>query len=105
MSPALLHVLNHPIRRQILRLLHEQRATLSPNEMSQAIGVALPNLGFHARTLAERGVIRETRTRQVRGSVEHFYVSTVSENRLVATILSSTENDDCFLFSSQPRGA
>jgi DNA-binding transcriptional ArsR family regulator len=97
MSPALIHVLNHPVRRQILRQLHECHTALSPNEMSQSIGVALPNLGFHARTLAQRGVIREARTRQVRGSVEHFYVSTVVENRLVEMILSGTVDDDSFL--------
>ncbi len=62
--------------------------------MSEAIGVALSNLSFHARTLAECGVIREARTRQVRGSVEHFYFSIVSENKLVATILGGTEDDD-----------
>lgn len=96
MSPALLVILNHPIRREILRLLHGQ-AELSPTQMANSIDAGLPNLSFHARALEERNVTRCTRTRQVRGATEHFYASNVTENRLIATILSSTQEDDAFL--------
>lgn len=97
MSPALIYVLNHPIRRQILRSLSVPGSERSPSEMVQTLTVGLTNLGFHARTLYECGVVRQTRTRQARGATEHFYASNVSENELVMTILSSTEEDDCFL--------
>lgn len=96
MSPALLVILNHPIRREILRLLNGQ-TELSPSQMAAAIDAGLPNLSFHARALEERNVTRCTRTRRVRGATEHFYASNVVENRLVATILSGTREDDAFL--------
>jgi DNA-binding transcriptional ArsR family regulator len=96
-SPALLYVLNHPIRRQILRLLHKQPAPRSPSEMSKLLAVSLTNVGFHARTLCECGVVREAKTCHARGSVEHFYASRVTGNELVAAILRGTEEDDRFL--------
>lgn len=96
MSPALLVILNHPIRREILRLLQGQ-AELSPSQMAITIEAGLPNLSFHARALEERNVTRCIRTRRVRGATEHFYASNVTENSLVATILSSTREDDAFL--------
>jgi DNA-binding transcriptional ArsR family regulator len=97
MSPALLHSLNHPVRRQILRLLSKRDVEESPTKMARLIAGGLSRLSFHARTLSEQKVIRRVKTRQVRGSTESFYTSNVSENELVARILRSTEEDDGFL--------
>jgi DNA-binding transcriptional ArsR family regulator len=94
MSPALLYSLNHPVRRQILRLLSEGGAEQSPSEMARLIAGGLSMLSFHARTLTEQKVIRCVKTRQVRGATERFYVSDISDNKLVASILNSTEEDD-----------
>jgi DNA-binding transcriptional ArsR family regulator len=94
MTPALIHALNHPARRQILRQLGEAGVERSPSEMAQAATFSLSGLSFHARVLCELQVTRCTRTQPVRGSLEHFYASNVSENELVATILLETEGDD-----------
>ncbi|HWI96380.1 MAG TPA: helix-turn-helix domain-containing protein [Solirubrobacterales bacterium] len=94
MSPALIYALNHPARRQILRQLREHGTERSPSEMAQAATISLSGLSFHARVLSELQVTRCTRTEPVRGSLEHFYVSNVSENELVATILLETEGED-----------
>jgi DNA-binding transcriptional ArsR family regulator len=94
MSPALIYALNHPARRQILRQLSEQETERSPSEMAQAATFSLSGLSFHARVLSELQVTRCTRTEPVRGSLEHFYASNVSDNELVATILLETEGDD-----------
>jgi DNA-binding transcriptional ArsR family regulator len=94
MTPALIHALNHPARRQILRQLGERGSERSPNEMAQAAAFSLSGLSFHARVLCELQVTRCTRTQPVRGSLEHFYASNVSDNELVATILLETEGDD-----------
>lgn len=51
-------------------------------------------LSFHARVLCELQVIRCTRSQPVRGSLEHFYASNVSDNELVSAILTGTEGDD-----------
>jgi DNA-binding transcriptional ArsR family regulator len=94
MTPALIHALNHPARRQILRELAEEGTERSPSEMARSAAFSLPGLSFHARVLCEMQVTRCTRTQPVRGSLEHFYASNVSGNELVAAILLETEGDD-----------
>ena len=94
MTPALIHALNHPARREILRQLDEQGTERSPSEMAATTAFSLPGLSFHARVLSELEVTRCTRTQPVRGSLEHFYASNVSANELVAAILLETEGDD-----------
>ena len=102
MTPALVHALNHPVRRQILRLLAEGKggATLSPSDMAQAParaygpGAYLSVLSFHARVLLKQGVIRSAGTRRVRGATERFYVSNVLDNQVAVLILLNTERDD-----------
>lgn len=94
MTPALIHALNHPARRQILRQLGEPGVERSPNEMAEAAAFSLSGLSFHARVLSELQVTRCTRTQPVRGALEHFYASNVSDNELVSAILVETEGDD-----------
>jgi DNA-binding transcriptional ArsR family regulator len=94
MTPALIYALNHPARRQILRQLSEHGTERSPSEMAQAAAFSLSGLSFHARVLCELQVTRCTRTEPVRGSLEHFYASNISDNELVAAILLETEGDD-----------
>jgi DNA-binding transcriptional ArsR family regulator len=97
MTPALLEALNHPVRRQLLRLLHERRAAQSPLEMSHDIALGLAHVSYHVRILSDLHVVRLTRTRPVRGSTQHFYLSRVLKNELVDAILRSTEKDDRFV--------
>jgi DNA-binding transcriptional ArsR family regulator len=94
MTPTLIHALNHPARRQILRLLANEGTEKSPSEMAQSVAFGLSGLSFHARVLCELQVTRCTRTQPVRGSLEHFYASNVSGNELVSAILLETEGDD-----------
>lgn len=102
LSPALLHSLNHPIRRQILRILSRPGAVQSPSEMVRLFlgerakleeGM-LSGLSYHARVLCEQGITHCTRTSQVGGATQHFYASNVAGNGLVDTILAETEEDD-----------
>ena len=96
-TPALIAALDHPVRREILRLLGQQDTPISPVEMTESIDLKLSRLAYHARVLAKRRVTRLTHTRSVRGSTQHFYVSTVANNKLVDVILKGTEKDDSFL--------
>ncbi len=93
MTPALIHALDHPCRRLILRHLH-QRGESSPSEMADSVSFSLSGLSFHARVLLELEVTRCTRTQQGRGALEHFYASNVAGNELVTDILRDTEGDD-----------
>jgi DNA-binding transcriptional ArsR family regulator len=94
MTPALIHALNHPARRQIMRQLGEQGVERSPSEMADGGCFSLPGISFHARVLSELQVTRCTRTQPVRGAIEHFYASNVTDNELVSAILVETEGDD-----------
>jgi len=97
MTPALISALDHPVRREILRLLSGQGTPVSPVEMTDSIDVGLSGLSYHARILSEQRVTRLSTTRQVRGSTQHFYASEVAENRMVIAILAHTEKYDSFL--------
>jgi DNA-binding transcriptional ArsR family regulator len=93
-SPALIDALNHPVRRQVLRVLNTSEKPRSPSDLARDLGWELPAISFHARVLSEKAVTRCTRTERVRGSIEHFYLSNVSTNELVLAALAGTEADD-----------
>jgi predicted transcriptional regulator len=93
-SPALLEGLNHPIRRQILRILSTKGTVQSPSDMAELVELGLSNVAYHTRYLAERNILRCAGTKQIRGATQHLYVSKVSDNKLVKTTLSETEKDD-----------
>lgn len=94
MSPALIHALDHPIRRQVLRVLDKQGQSQSPVELTTLIAAPLSNLSYHTTVLSDLGVIRQTRTEYIRGATKHFYASEVATNKHVVSILKETEGDD-----------
>lgn len=73
---ALLFVLQHPLRRQLLRLYVEEEGRLSPKELADFTKQHLSKVGYHVRVLAEQGAVRLIETQPRRGSVEHFYEAT-----------------------------
>lgn len=72
----LLVALRHPLRRRILREMAGAEA-ISPRQLSDALGQPLSNVSYHVRVLAECAVINLVRTTPTRGSVQHFYRSTM----------------------------
>lgn len=94
MSPALIHALDHPLRRQALRCFKQRRPEWSPGELAKLLRVGLSHLSYHMRVLSELDVIEEVRTEPVRGSLRHFYASIVVDNKLVGIILDRTKEDD-----------
>jgi DNA-binding transcriptional ArsR family regulator len=69
--------LGHPLRRRILRKMIGGSAEISPLELAAKLDEPLSALSYHVRVLAECGAIRLVRTRQIRGSTQHFYRSAV----------------------------
>jgi DNA-binding transcriptional ArsR family regulator len=63
--------LSHPIRVGALALLEEQ--VLSPKELADKLGVALPLASYHVRQLASFGLIELVGTSPRRGTVQHYY--------------------------------
>lgn len=90
----LLQVLTHPLRRHILRTLHEAGEARSPRELSRELCAPLGNLSYHVRVMREKGAIALTDRRAVRGSAEHFYSSVVPDHELAIQVLESTKRED-----------
>lgn len=67
------NALAHPLRRQILRRMIEQRREMSPRDLAGDLSEPLGALSYHVKVLAECDAIKLTRTKQVRGSTQHLY--------------------------------
>lgn len=73
----LLVALRHELRRRILRAMAEEDP-VSPRRLAQVLHEPLSNVSYHVRVLAaDCGVIELVDTKEVRGSMQHFYSSRV----------------------------
>lgn len=74
---ALHTILQHPLRKELLRLIVEAGEELrSPKELTVPVNKRLSNVGYHVRVLAEYGAVELIDKQPRRGSVEHFYEAT-----------------------------
>jgi DNA-binding transcriptional ArsR family regulator len=73
---SLLVALRHPLRRRILRLMGPEQA-ISPRELSELLDAPLSNVSYHVRVLAECAAVSLVRTEPVRGSMQHFYCTSI----------------------------
>lgn len=85
----LLAALNHPLRRQILRVM-SNRKPISPRQLSDRLDESLSNVSYHVRVLDEYGAIEEVSSRQVRGATQHFYRCTLRA-KWAMTVLRGAE--------------
>lgn len=69
---TLLFCLQHPLRKQLLRLFVKERGDLSPKELTIPTNRDLSKVGYHVRVLAEQGAVELVDTQPRRGAVEHF---------------------------------
>jgi DNA-binding transcriptional ArsR family regulator len=95
MSPDpddLLAVLNHPLRRRILRALDGEEAA-SPTELAKSLAEPLTTVSYHVRILVHYRALKLVRTRAVRGAVEHFYRSLVEAEWALAALHASQGAD------------
>jgi DNA-binding transcriptional ArsR family regulator len=92
-SPAstsdLLHALRHPLRRRILHTLSKGEPR-SPRQLAELLDQPLSNLSYHVRVLADCGAVKLVRTRQVRGSTQHFYRTSIKAD-WAQSMLKSTD--------------
>ena len=65
--------LGHPLRRRILRQMIGKNGETSPRDLAASLDQPLSALSYHVRVLAECGAIKLVRTKQIRGSTQHFY--------------------------------
>jgi DNA-binding transcriptional ArsR family regulator len=88
---GLLAALRHPLRRRILRAM-ANRIPISPRELADALDEPLSGVSYHVRVLAENGVVKEVRRKQVRGATQHFYRWALKA-KWAKTVLRATEDD------------
>jgi DNA-binding transcriptional ArsR family regulator len=88
----LFNALGHPMRRQILREMLDGDGETSPRELAAKLSQQLSALSYHVRVLAECGAIKLVRTRQIRGSTQHFYRSAVRA-QWARTALKTTKGE------------
>jgi DNA-binding transcriptional ArsR family regulator len=69
--------LSHPLRRRILRATLADESEISPRELASALDQSLARVSYHVRILAKCEALELVRTRQIRGSTQHFYVPAV----------------------------
>jgi DNA-binding transcriptional ArsR family regulator len=69
-------LLQHPLRKRLLRLYVEAKEMRSPKELTVPVDQPVSNVGYHVRVLAEHGAVELVAEQQRRGSVEHFYEAT-----------------------------
>jgi DNA-binding transcriptional ArsR family regulator len=85
----LFNALGHPLRREILRTMLAGEAEISPRELSGKLEEPLSALSYHVRVLAECDAVELVRTRQIRGSTQHFYRPVVKEPWALAALEAS----------------
>ena len=94
MSELLIAALNHPLRRKLLRALHNADDARSPMQLSKTIEANVSNVDYHVKVLESLGAVVKTGDRQVRGAREHFFASKVSSHKQMVAILADTARDD-----------
>jgi DNA-binding MarR family transcriptional regulator len=85
-TAQLFAAVGHPIRLEVLDAIELAASPLSPKQIADRTGHKLPNVAYHVRILVDDGLIRQTRTRPVRGAVEHFYTLTPRGRRALELV-------------------
>lgn len=94
MTGALIAALNHPVRREALRLLHQKGGELSATDMSRTIKKTSTAISHHLKVLAETGAAELVFEQRVRGATQRFYESKVDKHQRIQEILADTRRDD-----------
>lgn len=96
-SALLLGALNHPVRREALRLLHQMGGPGSAGQLSKAMKADVSQVSYHLKVLNAEGVLKQVDEEKVRGATRKFFASRVSDNARLISILNDTEVDDRWL--------
>lgn len=73
---ALIFLLQHPLRKRLLRLYVEAKEMRSPKELTVPVNKPVSKVGYHVRVLEAHGAVEIVAEQQRRGAVEHFYEAT-----------------------------
>jgi DNA-binding transcriptional ArsR family regulator len=91
---SLIVAISHPLRRQILRMIHDRGEVVSPAKIARELHLPIGTVSYHARVLWRLGAVEPAGEQQVRGAVEHFYDSTIEHDPPIETLLEETREVD-----------
>ena len=74
----LLLALGHPLRRRILRRMRDEEM-MSPRRLADEFRLPVSNVAYHVRVLADCGAITLVQVKPVRGSIKHYYRSSLEQ--------------------------
>jgi DNA-binding transcriptional ArsR family regulator len=96
LTPPLEHALNHPLRRELLRTLHQGGSPRSATELADSsqpeLTVTLVN--YHAAVLQTCDLVRDTEADVGGDGSTRSYASNVAEDVQILAVLSATESLD-----------
>lgn len=94
MSHAILTAVSHPIRREMLRLLHAENRAMCATEMSRILRADGDKMTYHLKVLRSMGAVSMVRKEPARGATAKYYASLVTDHRRIVSILRDTEPED-----------
>lgn len=90
----LFNALGHAVRRQILREMLGAKEEISPGELAARLSQQLSAVSYHVRVLDECDAIELVRTKQIRGSTQHFYRVIVKADWALAALKADEKPPD-----------
>lgn len=95
LAPHQQRALDHPIRRQILRVLTRDAKPQSLVDLCEGIpGTSISTIGYHLLVLEECGFVSVSGVLTGPGDAERHFASNVADNRVVTVALQETEQLD-----------
>lgn len=71
----------HPMRVQIVDVMHSYRKPISPTQLARITGGSPGSVSYHVRVLVSAGVVELAEVRRARASVELFYALVRDEQK------------------------
>lgn len=94
-TAEVVEALNHPLRRKVLRAIHgNKNEPISPVTLSKELGEDLSSVSYHVTVLLQKKSLTQVGTRQRRGAMEHFYISTITGDKVAKIVLEQTKDKD-----------
>ncbi len=91
---AMIRAIAHPLRRRTLRLLHDSDDVRSPKQIAAALKAGLSSVSYQVSVLRGLGALEPDSSVPVRGAIEHFYRSTIENDRPIEMLLEETRQID-----------
>jgi len=95
LAPHQQRALDHPIRRQILRVLSRNARAQTLAEIGEGTpGAGISTIGYHLLVLEECAFVSVSGVLTGPGDAERHFASNVADNRVVMTALKQTQELD-----------